>query len=79
MKRNANRLNISENELLEYIQSHARPLRPEGFGITAQEYMEKSHVGYDAAKRLLNGLVKIGKLKKQVMIQNCRPYNVFYK
>jgi hypothetical protein len=81
MKQSANRLNISEKELLEYINSVAPvvPVRPKGFGITSREYSIASRVDQSTAKRILDKLAKTGNLKVQTMKYKGHILSVFYK
>lgn len=69
MKPNANQLNISESELLEYIDTSLSLLRarPAGFGITVSEYCDAKNVSPSTARRRLKALVKTGKLKSENM------------
>jgi hypothetical protein len=69
MKPKENRLDISENELLEYItqEAHIIPRRPEGFGVTIEEFKDYAGIGFREAKRKLEELVKSGKLQSQTM------------
>jgi hypothetical protein len=83
MKQKGNRLNISESELLEYIQGQINPaeIRPAGFGITAGEYRVNFNppLAFSTARRQLNGLVESGKLKSKQMTERGHLVTVFYK
>lgn len=81
MKQNANQLNISENELLEYINGlvEVTPERPQGFGITATEYARAHGMGHNKARLLLDNLVKDGKLKSQEMRDRGHKGRVYHK
>lgn len=83
MKPNANQLNISDVELLEYINKAGNvvPERPEGFGITAGEYCggQKPPVAFSTGRRVLSKLVAAGKLKQQRMKQNGHIITVYHK
>ena len=81
MNRSANRLNISETELLEYIQaqSDTTERRPVGFGITTAEYAKASERAFSTSRRILGELVKSGKLKSKQMIERGHIVTVYFK
>jgi len=81
LKPKENRLNISENELMEYIDKQANivPVRPVGFGVTCTEYAERHSIGFGAAQAILERLVKEGKLQKQEMKYNRHKGQVYFK
>ena len=83
MKPNANRLNISESELIAEINKMAKviPLRPVGFGVTCSEYCDaqKPPVAFSTGRRVLGMLVADGKLKAQHMKQRGHLVTVYYK
>lgn len=81
MKQKGNRLNISENELLEYLDQHIPvvPTRPDGFGITAKEFSLIKRIGLNSAKKALDRLVRENKLKVQQMKRGGFLSHVYYK
>jgi hypothetical protein len=81
MSQSANRLNISETELFEYIrnQSKTTEKRPAGFGITTAEYAKASERAFSTSRRILGELVKSGKLKSKQMIERGHIVTVYFK
>ena len=83
MKQSANRLNISESDLLSYINKTMPPTtdRPNGFGITSTEYALSftPPKAWTTARRILQQMVKSGKLKSKQMIENRHIVTVYYK
>ena len=72
-------MNVGEKELkafdetlLELIRESAvskAPIRPDGFGITRNEYKEREDIGYDRAKDILEELVECGIFEKKMMVE----------
>jgi hypothetical protein len=81
MKAKENRLNISENDLMEYIsqQMIMTPKRPKGYGVTCIEFANKYGMGEAKARRRLNELVREKKLQSQMMIDNSHIVVVYFK
>ena len=80
MKQNANQLNISENELLEYINSQAiTENRPAGFGITCAEYAHAMSIAFTTARRILKNQVASERLQIKTMKENGHIVTVYYK
>ena len=83
MKQKENQLNISDSELLEYIESQATVCqsRPPKFGLTATEYaMSKNPpLAFSTARRILGRLVLDGKLKTSKMKEGGRIVTVYHK
>ena len=55
------------------------PARPDGFGVTVDEYAEAQGIGRGVAIRTLRDLQKGGILTVQMMIQNGRAARVYSK
>jgi hypothetical protein len=72
---------LIENELLEYINKETNHTedRPAGFGITSSEYAASSGRAFTTARRMLQQLVKVGKLQSKQMIENRHIVTVYYK
>jgi len=69
---NENKLDISENELLNELEAEGFapcPIRPIGFGITVNEFMKHFNCSEGPARNRLEQAVKAGKLVKYKM--NC--------
>jgi predicted transcriptional regulator len=67
--------------LLDVIDQHATPRRPDDFGITVNEYWEKKNREFSisTAGRLLDDLVDAGILDKREMLHNGRKCSVYAK
>lgn len=81
MKQSANQLNISETELLEYItqNTQATERRPDGFGITLNEYVAKTNIPKTTARNRLKEMIEAGKLQKKQMVWQGHEQTVYYK
>jgi ribosomal protein S25 len=55
------------------------PPRPDGFGVTVDEYAEAQGIGRGVAVRVLGELQKAGVLTVQIMLQNGRAARVYSK
>ena len=81
MKQNEKHLDLSESELLEYINQaiDATPIRPAKFGITVMEYCASQKMAFTTGRRMLGKLVSSGKLKAQRMKENGHLVTVYCK
>ena len=72
MKVEEQELSINYDKLLvDFIEEkvgHLTRVRPDGFGITVLEFCELKGVSVEVARKALNGLVKQGLLKSELMI-----------
>lgn len=67
-------MELTHNEILEYIEKQysqiragGYPLRENGEGITRKEYAMKAGVSPDKARRVLDALVRSGKMRMEKM------------
>jgi len=84
MKVEEKQLDINyDRSLVDFINSSAKEVmnvRPEGFGITVQEYMEEEGITEGPARRVLKGLVKSGvmEMKKMTLPGKAGSYSCVY-
>lgn len=67
-------MKLTQNDILEYIEKQysqiragGYPLRENGEGITRKEYAMKTGVSPDTARRVLDALVRTGKMRMEKM------------
>ena len=72
MKVEEQELNINYDKLLvDFIEEnvgHMTQVRPDGFGITVEEFCDLKGVSREIARKALNQLVKEGLLKSELMV-----------
>jgi hypothetical protein len=70
-----------DETLLDVIDQHATPRRPDNFGITAGEYWERKNREFSVStsSRILDDLVSAGVLEKREMLNNGRKSSVYAK
>ena len=73
-------LSESQLEVLKLIEKNDTPSRPEGFGITHDEFSElnKHKFGKETARKKLNGLVRDGTLERKTVRGKRGKVTIFF-